>query len=137
MTVAMKMDEFPTRERYEGNDKWITRLFVEKDGAVKEGKDFGVFIQDAKVGSVPPDKKLHYHAKQETVFYILSGKCVVNVEGKDYELEPDSAIYIPANVKHGLTEVLEDVKVLAIVSNPHHKSDSVESKQPYYQEYPG
>ena len=48
MTVAMKMDEFPTRERYEGNDKWITRLFVEKDGVVKDGKDFGVFIQDVK-----------------------------------------------------------------------------------------
>ena len=85
----------------------------------------------------PPDKKLNYHAKQKTVFYILSSKCIVNVEGKDYKLEPDSAIYIPANVKHGLTEVLEDVKVLAIVSNPHHRSDSVESKQPYYQEYPG
>ncbi len=136
MAVVMKLDQIPTRERYEGNERWITRLFVEKDGAVKEGKDFGVFVQDVKVGGVPPGKTLHHHGKQETLFFVLSGKCVVNVEGKEYELEPNSAIWIPPNEKHGLTKVLEDVKLLAIVSNPHHLSDHVESKQPWNQEYP-
>ena len=139
MATVMKFYEVPTKERYEGslaNEKWITRIFVGKNGAIKEGKDFGVMVQDVKAGGVPPGKALHYHANQETLFFILSGKCVVNVEGKEYELEPNSAIWIPQNEKHGLTKVLEDVKLLAIVSNPYHLSDHVESEQPWYQEYP-
>ena len=135
MAVVMKSDEVPIRIKYEGNEKWITRLFVEKTGVVQEGQDFGVFIQDVKVGGVPPGKTLHHHANQETLFYVLCGKCIVNVEGKEYELEPNSAIWIPQNEKHGLTKVLDDVKLLAIVSNPHHLSDHVESEQPWYQEY--
>ena len=99
MSVVMKLHEVPTRQRYEGNEGWITRLFVEENGMVKNAKDFGVFIQDAKAGSVPHDKTLHYHKKQETLYYILSGKCVVNVEGKEYELGPNSAIWIPPNRK--------------------------------------
>ena len=137
MAVVMKMNEVPKRQRYQGNEGWITRLFVEKNGAVKNGKDFGVFIQDAKAGSVPQDKTLHYHKKQETLYYILSGKCVVNVQGKEYELGPNSAIWIPPFEKHGLTKVLEDMIMLEVVSNPHHLSDKVESNQPWYEEYPG
>jgi mannose-6-phosphate isomerase-like protein (cupin superfamily) len=136
MATVMKLYEVPTRKRYEGNEGWITRLFVQKDGAVENAKDFGVIIQDAKVGSVPDDKTLHYHEKQETLFYILSGKCIVNVEGKEYELGPNSALWVAPREIHGFTKVLEDTKILAIVSNPHHGSDVVESKQPWYQEYP-
>ncbi len=136
MAVVMKLNEVPTRQRYAGNNQWITRLFVEKTGAVRNGKDFGVFVQDAKAGSVPLDKKLHYHQRQETMYYILSGKCVVNVEGTEYELGPNSAIWIPPNEKHGLTKVLEDMIMLEIVSYPHHLSDLVESKQPWHEEYP-
>jgi len=137
MAVVMKYDEVPTRQRYQGNEGWITRLFVEKNGVVKNAKDFGVFIQDAKAGSVPHDKKLHYHKQQETLYYILSGKCVVNVEGKEHELGPNSAIWIPPLEKHGLTKVLKDMIMLEVVSNPHHLSDTIESKQPWYEEYPG
>ena len=140
MAVVMKLDEVPTQERYEGsmvNERWITRLFVGKNGAMEEGKDFGVMVQDVKVGGVPPGKTLHHHANQETLFFILSGKCVVNVEGKEYELGPNSAIWIDPNEKHGLTKVLEDLKLLAVVSNPDHLSDTIESKQPWNQEYPG
>ncbi len=137
MAVVMKSHEVPTRIKYPGNEKWITRLFVEKNGAIKNGKDFGVFIQDVKAGGVPPGKTLHHHGTQETLFFVLSGKCIVNVEGKEYELGPNSAIWIPPNEKHGLTKVIEDVKLLAVVSSPNHLSDHVESKQPWYEEYPG
>jgi mannose-6-phosphate isomerase-like protein (cupin superfamily) len=137
MAVIMKLNEVPTRKRYEGNDEWITRVLVGKSGAAKDAKDFGVLVQDAKAGSVPWDKKLHYHSKQETLFFVLSGRCIINVEGKEYELGPDSALWIPSGEKHGLTQVLEDVKLLAVVSNPHHSSDVIESKQPVDEEYPG
>ena len=136
MAVVMKLHEVPTRKRYEGNDQWITRVLVGKNGAASDAKDFGVLVQDAKAGSVPGDKKLHYHSKQETLFFVLSGRCIVNVEGKEYEVGPNSALWIPSGEKHGLTKVLEDVKLLAVVSNPDHPSDSVESKQTWDQEYP-
>lgn len=136
MAVVMKLDNVPTEKRYEGNEGWITRLFVEEDGAVRNAKDFGVMIQDAKVGSVPQDKKLHFHRKQETLYYVLSGRCIVNVEGKEHELGPNFAIWIPPKVKHGLTKVLEDLMMLEVVTNPKHFSDIVESNQPWYQEYP-
>ena len=137
MAVVMKLYEVPTRKRYEGNDEWITRVLVGKNGAAKDAKDFGILVQDAKAGSVPGDKKLHYHSKQETLFFVLSGRCIINVEGKEYELGPNSAIWIPPNEKHGLTKVIEDMIMLEIVSNPHHLSDKVESKEPWYREYPG
>ncbi len=135
MAEVMKLYEAPTRKRYEGNEDWITRLFVEKNGVVKNAQDFGVLIQDAKAGSVPHDKALHYHRKQETLYYILSGRCVVNVEGKEYELGPNTAIWIPPLEKHGLTKVLEDMKMVEVVSNPNHLSDKVESEQPWHEEY--
>ncbi len=137
MAIVMNLNEVPTRRRYAGNDQWITRVLVGKNGAARDAKDFGVLVQDAKAGSVPRDKKLHYHSKQETLFFVLSGRCVVSVEGKEYEVGPGSALWIPSGEKHGLTKVLEDVKLLAVVSNPDHPSDSIESKQTWDQEYPG
>jgi len=136
MAVLMKLDEVPARERYEGNPGWVTRLFLDKNGAVRDSKNFRVLLQDVKAGSVPHDKTLHYHRKQETLFFILSGRCVVNVQGNEYELEPNSALWIPPREKHGLTKVLEDIKMLEVLSNPN-LSDRVESKQPWHQEYPG
>ena len=137
MAILMKLYEVPTRIRHGGDENWISRLLVEKNGAVKNAKDFGVLVQDVKVGGIPHGKTLHYHSKQETLFFVLSGRCVVNVEGKEYEVGPNSAIWIPPGEKHGLTKVLEDVKLLAVVSNPHHLSDHVESEQAWDQEYPG
>jgi mannose-6-phosphate isomerase-like protein (cupin superfamily) len=137
MAKVMTLSEVPTRKRYDGNEEWLTRIFVEKDGVVKSAHDFGVLIQDVKAGSVPPNKALHYHRRQETFYYILSGKCVVNVEGKEYELGPNTGIWIPPLEKHGLTRVMEDMKMLEVVSNPDHLSDKVESKHPWYEEFSG
>ncbi len=136
MAVAMKLYEAPTRNRYERNERWITRLLVEKNGVVRNAKDFVVFVQDVKAGGVPRDKTLHYHKKKETLFFVLSGRCVVNVEGEEYELKENSALWISSGEKHGLTKVLVDTKILEVLSDSGLIPDKFECDLPWHEEYP-
>ncbi len=47
------------------------------------------------------DSKMHYHNEIEEIYYILAGWGYMNINGKDYEVYPGTAIYIPAGAVHG------------------------------------
>ncbi len=60
----------------------------------------------------------------------------MTVEGTDYELGPNTFMWIPPNEKHGFTKIIEHAKILEIYTRIDIRSDLFESELPFYEEYP-
>lgn len=139
--IAFKWEDAPKRNRFnEQGYHWITSWITGKRGMIKDARDWGVMIQDVMPGrGVPHDMKLHLHKEQDTLFLVLKGRLVWCIEGTEYELGAGSFIWIPRGVVHEFIEVIEQVKVLAMVSHPEHvrgRGDTVTSKEPWYEQFP-
>lgn len=106
------------------SEEWSRRMLIQKDvGMVKDPKEFGCFLNEVKKGGrMMPRGSYHWH-KHETLFFVLSGRCIVDVEGTEYELGPNSVIWEPPGEKHNIIEVLEDMTMLEIHGNPVHAED--------------
>ena len=46
----------------------------------------------------------HRHAQAE-IYYILDGAGRVNVDGKSYEVQPGSVVFIPSDAEHGVVNI--------------------------------
>lgn len=70
------------------------------------------------VGSLPPKRKAipHFHKASNEIYYIISGRGVIEVEDSRYEAEKDRLIYIPANFVHALenTSKFKNLDVLCV-----------------------
>ena len=44
---------------------------------------------------------LHHHEPEET-YYVISGRCHIEIDGHEAEIGPGSAVYIPSNAKHAV-----------------------------------
>ena len=60
-------------------------------------------VTDLLPGHVHPGVR-EVHDKAEHAFYILQGKGKITIDDVDYELRPDTAVYVPA----GSTHILEN-----------------------------
>lgn len=116
MVVVFKLGDAP---KVKVRDGWMRTHLVEKDiGRAKEAKDFGALVNEVKPEGIPPMRKPHWHRKRETLYFILSGRCVVSVEGKEYELGPNSLVFIAPGEKHAIIRVIEDMKMFEVFSHP-------------------
>lgn len=78
----------------------IRCLVEEKDGAA--GEVHHVQIHNAK---------LHYHARTDEFYYIISGKGKMILDDEEIEVHPGVVVYIPRGVKH---KAVGDLTVLTI-----------------------
>ncbi|HJT77536.1 MAG TPA: cupin domain-containing protein [Gemmataceae bacterium] len=67
----------------------IRCLIEEKDGAA--GEVHHVEIRDAK---------LHYHARTDEFYYVVSGRGTMVLDGEEIELHPGVVVYVPRGVRH-------------------------------------
>src|SRR5262245_63250643 len=67
----------------------IRCLIEEKDGAAAEVHH--VQIHDAK---------LHYHARTDEIYYVISGQGTMVLDDEEMELHPGVVVYVPRGVKH-------------------------------------
>lgn len=77
---------------------------------------------------VPPgaSEVRHYHSAARQFFYVLSGKAVIEIEGRDVELTEGQGVEIPPGLKHQfINRSDEDVHVL-VISHPNTRGDRVE-----------
>jgi mannose-6-phosphate isomerase-like protein (cupin superfamily) len=52
----------------------------------------------------------HRH-KQAEIYYIISGKGIMSIDGKEYSVEGGSSIFIPGDAEHGIrNEGVEDLR---------------------------
>lgn len=67
----------------------------------------------------------HRH-DQEQIAYLLSGRLVFTVEGRDYGLEPGDLIVIPAGSRHSALAGSQGAEVLSVVSPARRGEDDIE-----------
>ena len=57
----------------------------------------GIAVCQPRTGSLCP----HRHTQAE-IYYIISGKGIVQINGREYEVEGGSSVFIPGDAEHGI-----------------------------------
>jgi len=93
---------------------WITRSLIYNDNSGIKTMRLGMIILEPNttVGA-------HRHNCEE-LLYILSGRGIITVDGKEYEVEKGDSVYIKENLLHGPQKNTGDkeLKYLYVVSLP-------------------
>ena len=50
-----------------------------------------------------PQGKVHHHTHADNVYIVRRGEGTLTVEGKSYAIRADDVVYIPAGMKHSLS----------------------------------
>ena len=77
-------------------------------------KNFELILGELEVGGKADP---HSHEFLEHAYYVLSGKCVVEVGDEKQEVIPGMTVYVPKGTPHKL-EVIEPLKVLVMYAPP-------------------
>lgn len=72
------------------------------------------------LGNIAPEGEAqpHYHEQSEQSFYLLEGRCEVEVDGEVVEMKPGEAAFFAAGRKHRITPIGGPMKVLVIYAPP-------------------
>ena len=89
-------------------------ILVDKDsGATK----ISVTLNEYEPNMV--QKHYHYHKKREQVIIALEGSGTYELNGIEYQLKPNTVVFIAAGDKHGVKDAGEEgLKMLEITSQP-------------------
>ncbi len=90
----VRMVDFAAIEKSGADERLTQKLFDHTSGA----KHCTINCIKIPVGGGSPFG-LHVHSVDQ-IFYILSGKISIEIEGKQYECQPGSLITFPAGVPH-------------------------------------
>ena len=66
---------------------------------------------------------LHYH-KEAEIYYILKGKGVVSIDGKEIVVKPNDSIFLPSNAKHSIHNKEKSLLEFVYVFNADSFSDT-------------
>jgi len=89
------------------------RILIDEE--ISGAKNFSLLVNTSKAGTKGEE---HKHTV-EHCWYILSGKGTVYLNGKSFSIEPEMAIYVPANTLHKLdVEPDEDITYVVIYAPP-------------------
>lgn len=108
MFKIRKLSDFPVEPMASGRGSGI-QLIGEVDGA----SQVDVHINILRVGE--PGGPYHYHDHTENVYWVLSGRGRLVVEGEAHEISADDIVYLPPRVKHSLSNIGdEELRLLEI-----------------------
>lgn len=65
-------------------------------------------------GKAEPD----VHEASEQMFYIISGRVKAHVSGEDFDVEPNSLLFVPEGALHSMEVVGEEVLRMVVVTAP-------------------
>lgn len=52
-----------------------------------------------------PPGPYHLHTAAENVYYVLSGRVRIRIDGVDHDAEPGDAVFIPPGIPHSATNI--------------------------------
>lgn len=81
-------------------------------------KHFLLRLADLLPGQVHPGVK-EIHDKAEHAFYILTGEGTISIDDEDYELRPDTVVYVPAGSTHILENTGEEILRWIVIYAPY------------------
>ena len=92
------------------NDRgFVIRLVGEHTDA----RNVDVHINVLRPGG--PDGHYHFHERAENVYWILSGRGRLVVEGQEHEVKQDDVVFMPPGTRHSLAIVGdEELRLLEI-----------------------
>lgn len=81
-----------------------------------------------KLESMPPQtrEKLHFHEKAQQFFFVLSGKAVFYIEGKQNEINEKEGILIKPGTQHFIANESEEKLEFMLVSQPATRNDRID-----------
>lgn len=74
---------------------------------------FSVGLYDLPAGTV--DRQSPH--RRDEVYYVVSGRAVIEVEDDAFPIEPGSIVYIEAQADHRFVDIVEDLRTLVIFVN--------------------
>jgi len=88
----------PLREAVSGvlhGNAGTFRVLVDEE--ISGAKNFSLLVNTMRAGARGDE---HKHEKEEHCWYILSGRGTMYIAGERHELEPEMAVYAPADTLH-------------------------------------
>ena len=92
----------------------LPRLVADQAKAGEEWREFfrvkalSLGVYSLKKGAL--DKQSPH--KQDEIYYVVSGRAVLTVEGEDHPVEPGSVVYVAALAKHRFHDITDDLTTL-------------------------
>lgn len=105
---AIVFDESDVQPNASGYAYWFV-----KQGFAQDGVDLKMSYVDKAQATHPP----HSHDNEE-IFYVLEGRVIVHLDGKEATLGPHSALYCPKGSLHGIRRA-DDKPARYLVINNH------------------
>lgn len=62
--------------------------------------------------------EVHEHAVAENIYYVIRGTGLVELDGEKYVVEPNTVVYMPPGVKHGIWNTGFEDLVFIVVAVP-------------------
>lgn len=84
-----------------GDDPWTEFLRV---------PDLSLGLYRLAAGTVDPQTP---HSEDE-IYYVLSGRARLEVEGRPLQAEPGAVLYVPARARHRFLDIREDLELLVV-----------------------
>lgn len=74
---------------------------------------FSVGLYDLPAGTV--DRQSPH--RRDEVYYVVSGRAVIEVEDDAFAIEPGSIVYVEAEANHRFVDIVEDLRALVVFVN--------------------
>ena len=123
MPKIIKLNDAPKVPYAPGSPAYRVILVTEETTGAKELN----MIMPVVPPNQPPPKGSHYHRKRESIFFVLQGKGKAIIEGTEYDIEPNTVIYIPPGEKHAFRNLGDsEMKMLECFTYPPIPADWVD-----------
>lgn len=106
-----------------GHHGTLSKLLVTPENSATKQFDFRVSTYAPK-GYVEP----HTHETTEQVYYILAGKGLMTLGDRRMVVEPNTAIFVPARLLHGIENTGLENLVFVVVSSPPAEMSRVDTR---------
>lgn len=85
--------------------------------------ELGIGAYNFNVARLEPDERLsqnayHYHENQEEFYYVVSGRCRVEVDDGSFDMASDDVLRVERGVNHLLYNPFEATCKLVVIGSP-------------------
>jgi len=96
-----------------GHHGSFSKMLVSPENSETKDIDFRISIYHPQGYAEP-----HVHQVAENVYYIIKGTGLVELDGEEFVVEPNTVIYMPPGVKHGIWNTGFEDLVMIVLAVP-------------------
>ncbi len=104
-------------------DGWrVFDLDAEMEARRASGRPYREFLRVPRLSCgiyslAPGAKDLQAPHDEDEVYYVVSGRARVRIEGAERTVGPGSVLYVPASAQHSFCEIEEDLTLLVFFAS--------------------